>query len=228
MTPEEATAGAGTLLDCVAAGGTAIIPLDTAYGFIGHAPDAVRHIFTTKRRSYDKPSGMFSNWELFCEIHVVGQRKRDLVRAIIADHDLPFSVVGPFRADHPLLKRLDPFVLESTTKDGTLDMLLNAGALHNELARLALEREVCVVGSSANVSLSGSKYRLEDIEPEIREAADIELDGGTSRYANPLGHASTIVDLRTLATVRVGVCYDEICGILARDFGLDLRAGQPA
>lgn len=229
MTPQEVAEGASALIDCVADGGAAIVPLDTAYGFIAHRPEAVRRIFTTKRRSYEKPSGMFSDWQLFDEIHEVGQRERDLVRAIILDHDLPFSVVAPYRADHPLLKRLDPFVLETTTKDGTLDMLLNAGALHNELVRLSREREVCVVGSSANVSLAGCKYRLEDIEPEIRHAADLELDGGRSRYANPNGFASTIVDLRTLSTVRVGVCYREICAILKREFGIDLsRGGGPS
>ena len=225
MTSDDVAARAVALLDCVASGGTAIIPLDTAYGFIGHTPDAVRKIFETKRRSYEKPSGMFSSWELFCEIHHVGERERDVVEAIILDHDLPFSVVAPFRADHPILKGLDPFVLESTTKDGTLDMLLNARDLHNELVRLSREREVCVVGSSANLSLAGSRYRLEDVDPEIRAAADLEFDGGRSRYANPHGYASTIVDLRTLSTVRVGVCYDEICAILAREFGIDLRRG---
>ena len=216
------------VIEVIASGGVAIIPLDVAYGIVGHSRRAVESIFAAKKRSYEKPSGMFSNWDMFNEIHIVGARERDVVKAIILDHNLPFSVVAPFRRDHPILRGLDPFVLETTTKEGTLDMLLNAGPLHNEMTRLAHERTLAVVGSSANLSLQGSRYRLEDIDEPVRAAADIEIDGGLSKYHNDRGLSSTIIDLRSYKTVRVGVCYDRICAILLKDFGIDLRANGPA
>lgn len=221
-------ARARQVIDVVTAGGVAIIPLDVAYGIVGNSRTAIETIFAAKKRSFEKPSGMFSNWDLFNEIHVVGDRDRDMVRALIHDNDLPFSVVAPFRRDHPMFRNIDPFVLEHTTKNDTLDMLLNAGPLHNEMTRLSHEILTPVVGSSANLSLAGSKFRLEDIEAPVRDAADIEIDGGLSKYHNPDGLSSTIVDLRSYKTVRRGVCYDQICDILLRDFALDLKAIGPA
>ena len=219
---------AGRVMDTVADGGVAVIPLDVAYGIVGHAPGAVERIFKAKRRSYDKPSGFFSNWTIFNEIHITDQRSKDVVRAIILDHDLPFSVVAPYRADHPLMRSLEPFALEHSTKADTLDMLLNAGAFHNALTALAAERGCAVVGSSANTSLGGSKFTLGDVDAPVIAAADLAVDGGLSKYHNPEGISSTIVDLRSFKTVRRGVCYDRICAILLKDFGIDLIANGMA
>lgn len=219
---------AARIVDAVAGGGVAIIPLDVAYGIVGHTESAIRQIFTAKQRSYGKPSGMFGNWDLFTEIYPLGQRERDVVRAIILDHDLPFSIVAPFRPGAPHLAALDPFVLKTTTKNSTLDMLMNAGALHNEMTRLSRERQVAVVGSSANLSLAGAKYRLDDIEEPVRAAADLEIDGGLSKYHSDQGLSSTIVDLRNYKTVRVGHCYDAICDLLLKDFRIDLKSNGMA
>ena len=56
----------------------------------------------------------------------------------------------------------------NSVKNDTLNILLNAGELRNAVADLALAHEVVCVGSSANVWLSGTKYRLEDVDPELR------------------------------------------------------------
>ena len=40
-------------------------------------------------------------------------------------------------------------------------------------------------GSSANISLTGSKFNVGDIEPELIEIADVVIDHGTSKYVNP-------------------------------------------
>ena len=219
---------ASRVLDVVADGGVAIIPLDVAYGIVGHREPAMRRIFEAKRRSYEKPSGFFGHWDLFSEIHIVGARERDVVRAVIQDNDLPLSVVAPFRADHPLLRPVDPFVLSSSTKEDTLDMLLNAGILHNEITRQSRDRGIAIFGSSANLSLTGSKFRLEDIDPPVRQAAEVALDYGLSRYHNPAGVSSTIVDLRNFQTVRQGVCYDKIRSIILTEFGIDIQSSAAA
>ena len=72
--------------------------------------------------------------------------------------------MAPFRADHPLFAAVDPFVLQNSSKGGTLDMLLNAGQFHDAIAEGSLARGVAVFGSSANLSLTGSKYRYADID----------------------------------------------------------------
>jgi len=154
----------------------------------------------------------------------MGERERDIVDAVINKHDLPFSVVAPFRQDHPMIQGFDPFVMKNSTKAGTLDMLLNAGGLHDELIKLSIEHQFAVVGSSANISLTGSKFRLADVDAPVFEAADVTIDGGTCKYQNPDGRSSTIIDLSNFKTIRVGVCYDKICDVIREGFDVDLKA----
>ncbi len=215
---------AARAIDAVEAGGVAIVPLDVAYAITGNGEAAMRRIFTAKRRSFDKPSGMLSNWQLFNDIQVCGERERAVVNCVINEHGLPMSTVAPFRADHPLFADVAPFVIGHSSKAGTLDMLLNAGELHDELTGQAVARGMPLFGSSANTSLQGSKYRLQDIEAPVLEAADIALDHGTSKYANDEGRSSSIIDLRDFKTIRVGVCYERICEILLQTFDIDLAA----
>ena len=211
------------VLNVVYGGGIAIIPLDVAYAIIGHRPQAIRGIFDAKQRSYEKPSGMFGNWQMSRDIHLLPDEKHDMVRTIIEEERLPFSVVAPFRQDHPIFAEVDPFVLDSSTKAGTLDMLLNAGIVHDEVARQSYERLAPIFGSSANTSLKGSKYRLGDIEERVREAASIEVDYGLSKYANDEGRSSTIIDFRDFSVVRVGVCFDRLQAAFTTRFGVTLE-----
>ncbi len=46
------------ILDIVYGGGVAILPLDVAYAIIGSKESAIKRIFTAKKRSYEKPSGL--------------------------------------------------------------------------------------------------------------------------------------------------------------------------
>ncbi|MSO64877.1 MAG: hypothetical protein EXQ85_03585 [Alphaproteobacteria bacterium] len=200
-----------------------MIPLDVAYAIVGNSEQSIKTIFTAKQRSYEKPSGMFSSYDLLKEIQIVEPWKHEIIKAVIYDYNLPFSTVAPFRADHPMFKSVARFVLQNSTKAGTLDMLLNAGVFHNEMTRQSMVRGMPVLGSSANTSLQGSKYRLEDIERPVRDAADILVDGGLCKYHNLLGRSSTIIDFVTFKTVRVGVVYDQLCDIFLK-FKVDLKA----
>jgi tRNA A37 threonylcarbamoyladenosine synthetase subunit TsaC/SUA5/YrdC len=202
--------------------GIAVIPLDVAYAIFGGSGDAIRRIFEAKGRSFTKPNGMLADFELFSELHIVGERERAIVAAVTQDYGLPLSVVAPFRGDHPIFKSVDAFAMERSTKVGTLDLLLNSGPLATELARLSRERGRPVLGSSANRSLSGSKFRLEDVDAEVRAVAAIEIDYGLCRYANPRAISSTIIDLKTFQVHRYGVCFDQIADILKRWFGIEL------
>ena len=131
------------------------------------------------------------------------------------------STVAPFKPDHPMFRSVDSWVLKNSTKIGTLDMLLNAGEFHNEMTKQSMELEMPVLGSSANTSLTGSKYNLDDIDSPVFEAADILIDGGTSKYKNEKGRSSTIIDFGNFETIRIGVCYDKIRAIFSK-FGVDL------
>jgi tRNA A37 threonylcarbamoyladenosine synthetase subunit TsaC/SUA5/YrdC len=100
-------------------------------------------------------------------------------------------------------------------------MLLNAGPLHREITRLSWERRTLLFGSSANLSMHGTKFRVEDMEPEIRAIADITIDHGLMRY-HPWQASSTLLNCETLEVVRFGSCYENIADILARHFRIAL------
>ena len=210
------------VLEVIKQEGVAIIPLDVAYAIVGNSKKSIQTIFKCKNRSFEKPSGMFSNYELLKEIQTIAPWKHDIIKAVIFDNDLPMSTVAPFKRDHPMFKTVDSWVLKNSTKSGTLDMLLNAGDFHNEMTKQSMELAMPVLGSSANTSLTGSKYNLDDVDQPVVEAADILIDGGTSKYQNEKGRSSTIIDFDTFETVRIGVCYNKIRKIFSK-FGVDLR-----
>lgn len=211
------------LFEVLAKGGVGIVPLDVAYAVNATTEQGVRNIFKAKNRSYEKPSGLFANATMSRAIHQMEDWKHDLVEAIIREENIPFSVVAPFNHEHPFFDNVEPFVMRSSTLAGTLDMLLNAGQFHNEVARQAWERQQPVFGSSANTSLKGSKYRFEDIEPEVVAATDIQFDYGLSKYANDLGRSSTIIDFADFSVIRIGVVFDRVRAAFKQHGNVDLR-----
>lgn len=223
MEPNDVSADAERVMKVLVDGGVAIIYLDVAYAVLGRSEESVRRIYAAKGRSFSRPTGIVGCLELHDELHLLDDAKREMVRAVTVTHGLPLSVIAPFRRDHPFLANLDPFVLNNANKDGTLNLLLNAGRLRDAIARLSWQRMTPLVGSSANVSLSGSKFRVEDIEPAIRGAADIVVDYGVSRYHNPSGRSSSMIDFRDFTIVREGVCFDAIRSVLEGEFGVRLK-----
>lgn len=210
------------VFEAMKADGVAIIPLDVAYGIFGMTAAAVERIFQAKARSYSKPSGTLGNLDILEEVAVVGPREREIVEAVTVDYGLPMSVVAPIREGNDFLANAEPEAVARSTKGGTIDVLLNAGPLHAALTRLSHAERRPLMGSSANRSLSGSKFRLADVEPEVRAAAAIEIDYGLCRYANPEEISSTIVDLSTFEVHRFGVCYAQVRDILSRHFRIEL------
>jgi tRNA A37 threonylcarbamoyladenosine synthetase subunit TsaC/SUA5/YrdC len=211
------------VFDAVRSGGIAIIHLDVGYAVLAHTADAVRRIYGTKRRSFDKPTGLLGNYALHEALHILGAREREMVRRLTQDHDLPIAVIAPYRKDHELLATLDPFVHRNAVKNDTLNILLNAGELRNAVADLAVVSGVVCVGSSANVSLSGTKYRLVDVDPELRAIADVETDYGLCAYHNPQGVSSTMIDFSTFRVQRAGACFDRIAQVMRGEFGVELQ-----
>jgi tRNA A37 threonylcarbamoyladenosine synthetase subunit TsaC/SUA5/YrdC len=214
------------VFDTVMQGGTAIFPTDVGYAIVGHTEPALTRIYAAKQRSFSKPCGCFSSLAMFDEVvraDAIDPRARAFVGAVIEGHDLPLSIVAPFHADHPIFASAAPFVLANATKAGTVDLLMNAGPTHDAIAALALERGRGVFGSSANRSLSGSKYRFTDIEPEVAGAVDLPLDRGATRYSHPGGLGSTIIDLQSFRPFRIGIRFDEIRAIAQKELGIEIE-----
>jgi tRNA A37 threonylcarbamoyladenosine synthetase subunit TsaC/SUA5/YrdC len=221
---EDVNRDAARLLDTLQAGGIALFPVDVGYAIVGNHEAAIERIFRAKQRSYDKPCGMFSNWQMVQELALLDAREMEMVDTVIHRYGLPLSIVTPYRTDAAFFSGLTPIARLRSSRAGTIDMLLNAGALHDAVARESVARGVPVLGSSANQSLSGSKYRLQDVEPAVREAADLVIDYGPTKYSHPGGMGSTIIELPGGRALRRGIKFDEICAILSEHFGIDPRA----
>ena len=207
--------------DTLVAGGIGIIPTDVGYVILGVTGEAIWKIFEVKRRKPEKLNAMCGCLEMHRDLHVLDDGRRAIVSAIIGDANLPMGTVAPGRLDHPALASLDRDVLDQTTDEGTIAMLLNAGPLLDTLARIAFADNRLVIGSSANISLRGVKFRAGDIEPEIREAADIVIDYGLARW-NRYGKSSTMIDVGRMRVVRYGSCFDLIDDLLRRRFDISL------
>lgn len=204
------------------AGGVAILPLSVSYAIFAHTARGVERIYELKQRAQTKPNGVIGNWDIFSEVMDVTPRDRDLVRCITLDHDLPLSVIAPFRTDHDWLRTVEYGGLRRSTKGNTMDLLMNAGPLHNALARMSWESAAPLMGSSANVSLTGSKFTLGDVQDSLKNGCDLVLDYGRSRYANDHAIGSTIIELPSWRVLRWGGCFEQQAAIVLKVFGISL------
>jgi tRNA A37 threonylcarbamoyladenosine synthetase subunit TsaC/SUA5/YrdC len=214
-------ADARRAFDVLKRGGIAILPNDVGYSLIGGSAAALRRIFETKGRAPTKLNAMLGNADIHREVHVVDPRQRDIVRAITDDYDLPLGLIAPARADHPLLRALEPESWQASSKGGTVCMLMNAGRFHDAICRLSLAETHPLFGSSANRTMTGTKFRVEDMEPEITAIADVIVDYGLRKY-HLYKASSTLLDIATMQVVRFGSCYELIADVLARHFKIAL------
>ena len=226
VTKPDIAGDARRAFDVLQGGGVAILPMDVGYSAIGGSGPALKRIFETKRRASSKLNAMLGDMELHRDLHVIGARGREVVRTLVEDYDLPLGAIAPARMDHPILRSMDADALKGSTKTGTVLMLLNAGPFHGEICRLSREAQHPLFGSSANLSLSGTKFRVEDIEPEIIGIADIVIDYGLRKY-HLYRASSTLLDLETFEVVRYGSCFELIADILARHFEIRLPPPPP-
>ena len=211
------------VFEAVRDGGVALIPLDVAYALVARSADAVRRVYAVKGREFDKPMGLVGGLPAHQALHVLDAHKQAMVHAIVVEHNLPLSVVAPYREGHAYLAGLDAFVLAQSTHAGALNLLLNAGTLRTRLAQLCWDHGVAMVGTSANLSLSGSRFSVATVDTAIVAACDVVIDHGVSRYENRDGKSSTIIDFSNLRLLRHGVCGEAILHVLQSRFGVTLR-----
>ena len=214
-------ADARRVYEVLADGGIGIVPSDVGYVVLGIASEAIWNIFRAKQRKPEKLNAMCGCREMQEAIHILSDDRRAVVTAITEDYGLPLGTIAPARLEHPTLAGLDADVLDQTTDNGTVAMLLNAGPMLDTLARIGFADGRLIIGSSANVSLRGVKFRVEDIEPEIVEAADIVIDHGLMRW-NRYRKSSTMIDVGEMRVVRYGSCFDLIDDLLRRHFDIAL------
>lgn len=207
-------------------GGVALLPMDVGYSLIGGSTAALRRIFETKGRAPSKLNAMLGHMPIARALYTLGTRGWEVLEAITLAYGLPLGAVGPCNLEHPLLQAMDDTGLEMSTHEGTLCMLVNAGPFHEAICELSLAHQHPLFGSSANLSLHGTKFRVEDIEPEIIAIAGVVIDHGLRKYHH-YGASSTLLDLESLEVLRHGACFELIADIVRRHFGVALRPPGP-
>lgn len=209
------------VFDVLTNGGLAIIPVDVGYAIIAMDPVALERAFVTKQRKPHKRHAMIGSYSLHKEIHVLPPREAGMTKLLVHDLNLPLGLVAPFKEDHPMIQKLGKETLERSSMEGTLAMLVNGGALQDEIARLSFECGRPVMGSSANLTGHGTKSFAEDIEPEILNAVDIVINYGKMKYTT-LRASSSMYDFKNMRLIRFGACYDVIKDAFKRFYGIDL------
>jgi tRNA A37 threonylcarbamoyladenosine synthetase subunit TsaC/SUA5/YrdC len=208
-------------MDVILSGGIAIIPSYVGYVILGATTEAINRTIEVKERGPSKLNAVIGCASMHAALHVLESRNREIVRTITQGYDLPMGTVAPADLNHPMMKNLDAEVFERTTLGGTIAMLLNAGPLMDAMAELSFEAGQLVVGSSANLSLHGTKFRAQDIEQQVLDAADMVIDYGLMRWAN-YGRSSTMVNVHDFSVVRYGSCLDLINDVLQRHYDFTL------
>jgi L-threonylcarbamoyladenylate synthase len=179
LTPDDVA----RLQACLAGDGIAVIPTDTVYGLACNpeSETAIRRVYELKRRPPVKPSAVMffalaPALELLAEL---GSRTRTALGALLP---------GPVTLLLPNPRRRFPFVCDPPSSRPS-PLGLRVPTLSAPLAALAALR-LPAAQSSANLSGDPDPRRLQDVPVELREGADLVLDGGELP-----GVASTVIDL---------------------------------
>ena len=164
---------------CIASGGVAVFPADTVYGLACDptSPAAVARLYELKGRSADKPAAVmfFALERALAALPELGARLRGALEALLPG-GVTLLLPNPL-ARYPLACGPDPW---------TLGLRVPAPG---PLAGVTLP----VLQSSANRSGGTDPRTLDEVEPAVRDGADLVVDGGVLP-----GTPSTVVDLRAL------------------------------
>ena len=175
MTPEDAE----TFERCISVGGVALFPADTVYGLAAD-PDSregVERLYRLKRRLLDKPSAVmfFRLDHALAALPELGARMRSVMECLLPG---PVTLLVP----NPTHR----FQLACGAEPGKLGV--RVPALDGPLAPLGEVRRP-VLQSSANLAGEPEARRADEVDPELRAAVDMILDGGELP-----GTPSTVVD----------------------------------
>ena len=155
MAPPDIKADAQRVFEVLKAGGIAVVPASMGYAIATSNVDNLERIFLTKQRPSHKRHAMGGSFELHTQLHRLSERNAAIVRWLVHDFDLPLGVIGPYDPDHPILKNIDQKTMEAATVGGSLAMLINAGAIIDEITKLTMAAGISHLGSSANISGTG-------------------------------------------------------------------------
>lgn len=174
-----------------------VYPTETVYGLGADAldPDAVAAVFDAKRRDRNDPVSLaVPSVEAALSYTAATAETRAFMHEFLPG---PVTVV---------CKRL-PVVPDVLTAGRDR---VGVRVPDHETALALLDRTGPLTATSANVSGRHGARRVADLDPEIREAAAVVVDGGETP-----GGGSTVVDVESGDVIRDGALADEVRDWLA-------------
>lgn len=203
------------------AGGVAIIPTEVGYGIVSSSAEGIERAFAAKRRKPGHTLGVLGTYTTHRQLHILPEERFTISRVITQELNSVLAVVAPYHKDHPRLQRLSAQTLQRVTRGDTLGVAILEGPFGRELGRLNDEDGQLMIGSSANLTGSGQKFRVEDIEEEVKECANLIVDYGLQRY-HLYGVPGTNIDLENMVVLRPGAGYEVLQYRMKKWFGVEL------
>ncbi len=184
--------------DALRDGDLVVYPTETVYGLGANAldPDAVARVFDAKGRDHSKPISLAApSVEVATAWVSPSERGRALMDEFLPG---PVTVICERRPVVPdvLTAGRDRVGVRVPAHDLALDLL---------------DRVAPITATSANASGRPSVRRIEDLEPDLRDAVTAVVDGGVCP-----GTESTVVDPDRGVIHRRGALADEIAAWLDR------------
>jgi L-threonylcarbamoyladenylate synthase len=164
-----------------------IYPTDTLYGIGGNAMDkkVVDRVYEIKKREARKPlSVIMANLEMIQEYCDLNKQEK----AVLKKH-LP----GPFT----FIIRLKREVRMPVTDTEFLGVRIPS---HPFAVGLSRQTGLPIISTSANISGEKDAFKVDDIDPEIKNKVDFILDQGETKFKQ----GSTVVDLEKMIVLRKG------------------------
>jgi L-threonylcarbamoyladenylate synthase len=187
----------GEAADAIERGELVVYPTETVYGLAADAldPAAVDHVFAAKGRDRDDPISLaVPTSEAATDYVDPTDRERAFMEAFLPG---PVTVVVEKRS-----------VVPDTLTAGR--ERVGVRVPDHDLAQTLLEGVAPLTATSANVSGRPSATTVDAVDPEIREAAAVVLDGGETG-----GIGSTVVDVEHGEIHREGAQAEAVAEWLA-------------
>jgi L-threonylcarbamoyladenylate synthase len=166
-----------TVVELLNRGEVLLGPFDTTYGLFASIkrPDAIKRIYTMKRRSDDMPLTMIVPKDRFSQYAEIPERVRKLLSKEL---DGPISIILPKKKDK----------VPDHVTSGLPTVSLADG--ENAFMKRVMERiEIC--GTSANIHGEAPPSTLSGALAQLGDSVTLAVDGGPTLYK--IGH--TVLDL---------------------------------
>ncbi len=188
------------IVDCLKEGKLVVYPTDTIYGIAADINNiqAIKKVYETKKRSFDKPLSV-------C-FHDINQLEEYVVLTDEIKQILDKMLPGPYTF---LLKKRDNINSLLTSNTDVIGVRIPENIVSYELTR-----DFPITSTSANISNCPSPTQISQIQKQLGNNIEVYINQGNLENSKP----STIIDLtnKKPILVRKGKCDEKLLEIILK------------